>query len=91
MDARAGSLWHKTAGEAIPQINPRHRGGPVCHTMAPWTIGPWTMNRHSNYHFDREITSLLSLAAYSSLAFLFSILLSFSFLQKFDTDIINQS
>ena len=29
MDARAGSLWHKTAGEAIPRINPRHLGGPV--------------------------------------------------------------
>ena len=26
MDARAGSLWHKTAGEAIP----RYRGGPLC-------------------------------------------------------------
>ena len=30
MDARAGSLWHKIAGEAIPRSNPRHRGGPVC-------------------------------------------------------------
>ena len=30
MDARIGSLWHKTAGEATPRINPRHRGGPVC-------------------------------------------------------------
>ena len=25
----AGSLWHKTADEAIPRSNPRHRGGPV--------------------------------------------------------------
>ena len=30
MDARAGSLWHKTAGEAIPRNSPRHRGGPHC-------------------------------------------------------------
>ena len=29
MDARAGSLWHKIAGEAIPRNIPRHRGGPV--------------------------------------------------------------
>ena len=29
MDARAGSLWHKTAGEVIPRNNPRHGGGPV--------------------------------------------------------------
>ena len=29
MDARAGSLWHKTAGEAIPRNSPRHRGGPL--------------------------------------------------------------
>ena len=30
LDARAGSLWHKTAGEAIPRNSPRHGGGPVC-------------------------------------------------------------
>ena len=29
LDARAGSLWPKTAGEAIPQNNPRYRGGPL--------------------------------------------------------------
>ena len=29
LDARAGSLWQKTAGEAIPRNIPRHRGGPV--------------------------------------------------------------
>ena len=29
MDARAGTLWHKTAGEAIPWSSPRDRGGPV--------------------------------------------------------------
>ena len=29
MDARAGSLWHKIAGEATPRNIPRHRGGPV--------------------------------------------------------------
>ena len=34
MDARAGSLWHKTAGEAIPRNIPRHRGGPVCLSCA---------------------------------------------------------
>ena len=27
---RAGSLWHKRAGVAIPRLDPRHRGGPVC-------------------------------------------------------------
>ena len=26
---RAGSLWHKRAGVAIPRIYPRHRGGPL--------------------------------------------------------------
>ena len=30
MDAQAGFLWHKTAGESIPRNSPRHRGGPVC-------------------------------------------------------------
>ena len=30
MDARAGSLWHKRAGVAIPRSTPRHRGGPLC-------------------------------------------------------------
>ena len=30
MDARAGSLWHKRAGGAIPRSTPRHRGGPLC-------------------------------------------------------------
>ena len=32
LDARAGSLWHKIAGEVIPRNNPRHRGGPLCST-----------------------------------------------------------
>ena len=31
MDARAGSLWHKTAGEVIPRNSPRHGGGPLCY------------------------------------------------------------
>ena len=30
MDARAGSLWHMTAGVAIPRNSPRHGGGPLC-------------------------------------------------------------
>ena len=29
MDARAGSLWHKIAGEAVPRNSPRHGGGPL--------------------------------------------------------------
>ena len=33
-DARAGSLWHKTAGVATPRNSPRHRGGPLCLTVS---------------------------------------------------------
>ena len=32
---RAGSLWHKKAGVAIPRINPRHRGGPLWFQDSP--------------------------------------------------------
>ena len=35
MDARAGSLWHKRAGVAIPRTTPRHRGGPLCSRSFP--------------------------------------------------------
>ena len=32
MNARAGSLWHKTAGVATARNIPRHRGGSVDHS-----------------------------------------------------------
>ena len=35
LDARAGSLWRKTSGEANPRNSPRHRGGPV-HSVVDW-------------------------------------------------------
>ena len=45
LDARVGSLWHKTAGEANPRINPRHRGGLV------WYMVDTSQGEFTNYLF----------------------------------------
>ena len=45
VDARVGSLWHKTAGEANPRINPRPRGGPV------WYMVDTSQGEFTNYLF----------------------------------------
>ena len=43
LDARAGSLWHKTDGEAIPRNSPRHRGGSVWYDGLSWYNTGWLL------------------------------------------------
>ena len=61
MDARAGSLCHKTAGVATPRNSPRHLGGPVCwqdslalHRRSHELAQEWSQVRcdHCHYSYD---------------------------------------